>query len=143
MRRVNLIGREGDQSETSNETEKDNMVPHVNGNSSRPFAMKGKINKKPFSSMIDSGSPITKFTQANLQNVLKADVIFVRPMPKNETFVDLNRQMLNQCECASGKRGNQIGRIVRIRNGTKSLIGRDWLAQLNFELRTRNIKQKH
>ena len=143
MRRVNLIGREGDQSETSNETEKDNMVPHVNGNSSRPFAMKGKINKKPFSSMIDSGSPITKFTQANLQNVLKADVIFVRPMPKKETFVDLNRQMLNQCECASGKRGNQIARIVRIRNGTKSLIGRDWLAQLNFELRTRNIKQKH
>ena len=42
MRRVNIIGREDNQSETCNETEEDNMVLHVHGSGSQPLVMKGK-----------------------------------------------------------------------------------------------------
>ena len=56
MRRVNLIGREDNQSETGSEIEEDNMVLHVNGSGNQPFVMKGKMNKETFTAMINSGS---------------------------------------------------------------------------------------
>ena len=45
--------------------------------------------------MIDSGSPITIFTQADMRKILKLDVIFARPMPKAEQNVDSNNKPLN------------------------------------------------
>ena len=58
------------------------MVLHVGGSGSQPFVMKSKMKNEPFTMMIDSSSPITMFTQADLRGLLKVDVIFVRPMPK-------------------------------------------------------------
>ena len=81
MRRINLIEREDHQSEESNEQDEDNMVLHNGGIDNPPFIMKGKINNQPFTTKIDSGSPITIFTQADLRELLKVDVIFARPMP--------------------------------------------------------------
>ena len=82
MRRINLIERDGYQSEESIEQDEDNMVLHVGGSGSQPFVMKSKMKNEPFTMMIDSSSPITMFTQADLRGLLKVDVIFVRPMPK-------------------------------------------------------------
>ena len=46
------------------------MVLHVGGNGGQPFVIKGKIKNQPFTTMIDSGSPITIFTQADLRELL-------------------------------------------------------------------------
>ena len=45
--------------------------------------------------MIQSGSPITIFTQADLRRILKLDVIFARPVPKHEQYVDYHNKPLN------------------------------------------------
>ena len=58
MRRINLIEQEDSQSENSNEIDEDNMVLHVGGGEgNQPFLLKGKINKEPFNTEIDSVSP--------------------------------------------------------------------------------------
>ena len=57
MRRVNLIEQQANQSGGSSEWDDENIVRHVNGVGVKPFVLKGKINKKQFSTMIDSGSP--------------------------------------------------------------------------------------
>ena len=60
MRRVNLIEQSADQSEDSSEVDEDKVVLRLEGgNVTPPFMLKGKMNKQPFTTMIDSGSPIT------------------------------------------------------------------------------------
>ena len=71
------------------------MVLHIGGDDSQPFIIKGEINNQAFATVIDSGSPITLFTQADLREILKLDVIFARPMPKAEQYVDYNNKPLN------------------------------------------------
>ena len=84
MRLINLIEQDDDQSEDSNNEEEEQMVLHVGGGGNQPFMMKGRINNEPFTTMIDSGSPITVFAQADQRRLLKQDVIFARPLPKTE-----------------------------------------------------------
>ena len=139
MRRINLIERDDDQSEESTEAEEDNMVLHIGGNGQQPFIMKGKINNQTFATMIDSGSPITIFTQDDLRKILKVDVIFARPLPKTEQYVDYNNKPLNllgfmTADVKAGKGTIKNARIVITRAGKRSLIGRDWLNQLNFRM---------
>ena len=38
--------------------------------------------------MIDSGSPVTIIDQEERQKILQYEVFFVRPLPKDEKFVD-------------------------------------------------------
>ena len=45
--------------------------------------------------MIDSGSPITIFTGDDVRKLLKSDVIFAKPLPKNEEYVNFNGKLLN------------------------------------------------
>ena len=96
--------------------------------------------------MIDSGSPITIFTPADLGKNLKVDVIFVRAVPKNEQYVDYHNKPLNllgftTVEVQVGKKKLKNARILITRgNGKRSSIGRDWLNQLNF--RVGEVKQK-
>ena len=90
-----LIEQANDQSEDSNEYEEDKTVLHVGGGGNQPFMMKGKINNESFTTMIDSGSPITIFTQTDQRRILKQAVIFARPLPKTEQYVDYNNKPLN------------------------------------------------
>ena len=53
--RVNLIGQAADQSEGSSEWDQDNAVLRFDGTGVSPFVLKGRINKQPFNTMIDSG----------------------------------------------------------------------------------------
>ena len=61
---------------------------------------------------------------------------FARPLPKNEEYVDYNEKPLNligfiNVDVQVGKRTIRRARIVIARDGKKSLVGRDWLTQLN------------
>ena len=95
FQRVNLIGQTTDQSEDSSD-ENDNVVLHLAGNTGTPpFMLKGKINKQPFQTMIDSGSPITIFTKEDIRQITKSDVLLTRPLPKNEQYKDYNGKPLN------------------------------------------------
>ena len=88
---MNLIGRDVDQSDASSETQEDNVVFHFEGKQGHPtFVMKGKINKQPFTTMIDLSSPISVITQEDLRKLLRTDVSFAIPLPKNESYVDYN-----------------------------------------------------
>ena len=98
--------------------------------------MKGQVNNESFTTMIDSGSPNTIFTQTDLRGLLKQDLIFARPLPKTEQYVDYNNKPLNllgfmTVDVQVGKRKLKSARIVITRDGKRSLIGRDWLTRLN------------
>ena len=139
MRRINLIERDDNQSDESTGAKEDNMVLHIGGNGQQPLIMKGKINIQAFAKMIDSGSPITIFTQDDLRKFLKVDVIFARPLPKTEQFVDYNNKPLNllgfvTADVKVGKRTIKNARIVITRDGKRPLIDRDCLNQLNFRV---------
>ena len=84
LRRINTIEQDDSQSESSNEMNEETMVLHLSGAGNKSFVLKGKINKEPFKTMINSGSLITIFTQEDPRKILKVDVMFTRPVPKNE-----------------------------------------------------------
>ena len=89
--------------------------------------------------MIDSGSPITIFTQDDVRKILKSNVMFARPLPKNKEYVDYNGKPLNlvgfiNVDVQVGKRTIKRARIVIARDGKKSLVGRDWLTQLTYRV---------
>ena len=139
LRRVNLIGQAADQSEGSSAWNEDNVVLRLDGTGVPPFVLKGRTNKQPFTTMIDSGSPITIFTRDDVRKILKSDVIFARPMPKNEEYVDYNGKPLNligfiNVDVQVGKRTIKRARIVIARDGKKSVLGRDWLTQRNYRV---------
>ena len=128
--RVTMPGRGGlkrieqddSQSESSNEMNEENLVLHVSGAGNQPFVLKGKINKEPFKTMIDSGSPITIFTQEDLRKILKVDVIFARPVPKNEQYVGYHNKPLNLLGLIQvGKKKLKNARILITRDGKRSL----------------------
>ena len=137
MRRFNLIEREGNQSEESTEQVEDNMALHVGGSDSQQFVVKGKISIQPFTTMIDSGSPINILTRADLRELLKENVIFARPMPKSEQYVHYNNKPVNllgytNVNLKVVKRTIENAGIVMSKDGKRSFNGRDWLNQLNF-----------
>ena len=82
--RINLIAQSTNQSEGSSELDADNVVLRLDGTGAPPFVLKGRKHKQPLSTMIDSGSPITMLTREDVRPLLKSDLIFATPLPKNE-----------------------------------------------------------
>ena len=144
MRRINVVSREDQtSSEESSENNTDRIVLHLDGPGEQPFLMKGWINGKRFETMIDTGSPVTIFTAQALKDILQTTMLFVRPLPKDEVYVDFNNKLLNLMgfTCAKIQVGDKIlqkGRILVGRNGTKSVIGRDWLAAFQYKVQPTN-----
>ena len=132
MRRVNLIGQTADQSEDSSELDVDKIVLRLEGgNGAPPFMLKGKLNKLPFTTKIDSGSRITIFTKEDVRNILKSDLVFTRPLSKNEQYVDYNGKPLNvlgfkTVDVQVRKRNIKKASLVIARDGKRPLFGRDW-----------------
>ena len=129
MRRIGLIERDGNQSGESTEHDEDNMVLKIGFSGSQVFVLKGKTNNQPFTSMIDSSYPKTIFNQADLRELLCADVMFARPMPKTEQYVDYNNKSQNllgftMVNVKVGKRTIENARILSSRDGKISLIRR-------------------
>ena len=72
--------------------------------------MKGKINNQPLTTMINSGYPITKFTQADLREPLKVDIC--ENIAQNRALCQLQQQTshstgIYECERKGRKTGNQ------------------------------------
>ena len=88
LRRVNPIGQSTDQSEGSSRWGEDNVMLRLDGTDIQPFALKRRINNQPFTTMIDSGLPITIFTKEDVRKILKSYVMFARPLPKSEVYVE-------------------------------------------------------
>ena len=63
MRRLNLIDQHANESEGNTDEDAEKVVLHINGDGAPPIVLKGKIKSQQFSTMIDSGSPITIFIQ--------------------------------------------------------------------------------
>ena len=62
MRTVNLIDHQSDRSECSTGDAAENVVLNVNGDGAPLFVLKSRLNNQQFSTMCDSGLPITIFT---------------------------------------------------------------------------------
>ena len=101
---------------------------------------KGSIkNKQPISVIIDSGSPITIFTREDMRRLLERDLMFARPLPKNEEYVDYNGRPPNPSEFIDvdvqvGKVTIKKARMIIAREGKRSLVDRDYVTQLNFRI---------
>ena len=92
VRRVNMIEEEGE--DTSEEDGQ--VVLHIQGeeDTEKPYMMEGTIAGRPFKTMIDSGSPVTIFGVDELKRLLDVQTLFVRPLGKNESYVDYNKSSL-------------------------------------------------
>ena len=106
-----------------------------------------KSNKQATVFSDDSGSPITIFTREDVRRILKSDLIFARPLPKNEEYCEYNEKPLNllgfiNVDDQVGKETIKKARMVIAREGKKSLVGRDWLTQLNFIQSSRSKVRK-
>ena len=89
--------------------------------------MKGKINRKKFCLMIDSGSPVTIINYEELQKILQYETLFVRPLPHYEKYVDYNRKPVNLlgyifCELEVGGKYIRKARIL-VRNPSSAETG--------------------
>ena len=88
---MNLIERNKEQ-KGSSEWDDNKVVLHVHGKGTPIFVMKCKINNTPFKILIDSGSLITIFTQAEVRRILNQALILARPLPRGEEYLDYNRK---------------------------------------------------
>ena len=85
--------------------------------------------------MIDSVSPVTIISRDELQRILQYNVLFIRPLPEDEKYVDFNKRPVNLlryifCELEVGGKYISKARTLVARPGTKSIVGRDWLNYL-------------
>ena len=76
-RRTNWVEAEEEQ-ENTDEQEEEQYVLGIDGGGSPPFMTKGKLNRKKFCLMIDSGSPVTIIGLDELQKILQLDELFLR-----------------------------------------------------------------
>ena len=80
--------------------------------------------------MIDSGWPITIFTREDVSRLLKKDLVFAQPLPKNEEYGNYNRRPLNALGLINvdnkvGTKTIKKARMVIAPEGKDSLVGRD------------------
>ena len=81
-----------------------------------------------------------------MRKILKKDVLFARPLPKGEEYVDYNGRPLNllgltTVDVKVGKKEIKKARVVITWDGKKSLIGRDWVTSLNFRVADTNMSE--
>ena len=135
---MNWVEEESENEEDKNEDE-EKYVLGIDGSGSPPFMMKGKINRKKFCLMIDSGSPVTIINYEELQKILQYETLFVRPLPPDEKYVDYNKKPVNLlgyifCELEVGGKHIRKARFIVARPGAKSIVGRDWLNYLHYAI---------
>ena len=132
-RRVNWVDEETEDEEEIEEEEQ--YMLGIDAGGSPPFMMRGKINRKKFNLMIDSGSPVTTIKYEDLPKILQYETLFVRPLPEEEKYVDYNKRPVNLlgyifCELEVGGKYIRKARILVAKPGAKSIVGRGWLNYL-------------
>ena len=106
--------------------------------------LKGKFNRKPFHALIDTGLPITIFTKAHAEKMFGKHFT-MKPLDKDEKYVDYSSNkieflgaIIGQVE--SGAKKLDKVRVLVAENGTRTVIGRDWLRGLGIKLKTEGGK---
>ena len=81
------------ESSKESTTEDDKIVLTIEGDENGQFTMSGKTNGNPFKTMVDSGSPVTKFELDEIKKIMKRKTLFISEIPKDEEYVDFNRKL--------------------------------------------------
>ena len=105
--------------------------------------MEGFINGNRFRTMIDSGSPVTIFALDEIKQIMQRKKLQVRQVIIGERYVDFNGKPLNLlgyvfCELQVGDQYIKKARNLVTKNGTKSIIGREWLSALKYTIAPAN-----
>ena len=111
--------------------------------------MKSKVEKKePFSTILDFGSPITNLNQKDIRQILKQGVVFTRSLltkeQRSETKIT-TRGLLGcfQVYVQVGRKAIKRAKIVVSRTRGKPVIGRDWLANLDYKVAKAILKGEY
>ena len=130
-----------DPEESGEEDDEGYLVIKVESESetSKQYYIEGFINANKFKTMIDTGSPVTIFELDEIKQIMKREKLQVRPMIKNERYVDFNGKpfkLLGYVICELQVNGKCIkkARILIAKNGTKSIIGREELSTVRYNL---------
>ena len=133
--------RRVDPEESGEDDDEDYMVLKVESENekSKPYYMEGFINGNKFKAIIDTGSPVTIFELDEIKQIMKRETLLVRPMIENERYVNLNGKplkLLGYDFCELQVKNNYVKkiRIFIAKNGTKSIIGKEWLSTLPYKL---------
>ena len=126
-------------SEDSDELEDDEMVLQVEGTGVKPFMMEGLMCGKEFKAIIDTGSPVSIFAVDELKKIIRKHWVVVRKMIDNERYVDFNRRPLPILgymfvSVQVGKTRMSKARVLVAKKGSKSIVGRDWLKALKYNI---------
>ena len=136
-KRVQMVDQ--DESDTDEDTIVLKIDEEMGKKSAKPFYMEGFINRQPFKTMMDTGSPVTIFAVDEIRKIMKKDQLHVRRMVDDKKYVDFNGKPLNIlgyvfCELQVGNQYVRKARILVARQGVKSTIGREWLSSLKLEI---------
>ena len=122
-------------------------IDNTEKSANKPFVLKGTFNRRPFHALIDSGSPVTIFTKTHIQKMF-GKKYKLRPLEKNDEYIDFSGNeieflgaIIGQVE--SGARKLDKVRALIAENGSRTVIGRDWLRGLAIKLKTDNGKCKN
>ena len=117
----------------NSERDEDNVVLHARCWRKSTVSHETQNQQSTVVAITDSVSSVTKFTKSDLRELLKVDVSFARPMPKQKQYVDYNNKPLNLLKftTVNVNVGKNIknARIVFTRDGNRSLFARE-LVQL-------------
>ena len=137
--RVLLVDQE-EEDEEDEELDDDMMVMKFGGDteSTKPYYMEGFISGQRFKTMIDSGSPVTILALDEIKQIMKRKELQVRSMTESEKYIEFNGRPINLlgyifCELQIGDGYIQKARILIAKNGTKSIVGREWLSSLRYK----------
>ena len=90
-----------------------------------------------FKTMIDTGSPVVIFAVVEIKSIMRRKDLQVIRMVEGEKYVDLNDKALNLlgyvfCQLQVGEKFINKARILVAREGTKSIVGTEWLSTVKF-----------
>ena len=138
MRRVNYIDENESEEETSDKEEQ--LVLRVDGKGHKPFYMQRQMCGKWFKAIIDTGSSVPIFTKKDLQQIIGERKVTVRDMIEDELYVDHNKRPLKllgyqfvRLEVAGVTVSK--ARVLVAPNSGKSIVGRDWLIALRYQMK--------
>ena len=132
MRRVNYIEDTGDK---ESDLDEEQLVLKIEEKGSKPFYMEGLMCGNYFKAIIDTGSPVSIFTERDLRKIVGERKVVIREMIEKERYMDYNKKppellgyQFVRLEVAGVTASK--ARVLVAPNSGKSTVGRDWLVAL-------------